>query len=281
MVRTLTCISSIFFMCSWEVQAQGKISDTEGGELFFYVDATLQNPITQIEDGDMMIYAQAMLTDDMVNLADGHTQVELSLRWKGQREVYEDVRDLGDKLMKVGGSEAEVFLVSLYDERRASLFFDQVEQSENLPLDLRVELLGGKYRNTVLASGWITLDLSQGKDQYIEYILGQNLDFTFDGSDAFKDDELKVRVIADFERRLGITIHQFAWSQRDPYTGDDRNYYRRQTGGMTYSAADGACYTSGVTVFDVSPNPSVSSYQYENDGTRFNPERIPCDRVKM
>jgi len=284
MVRILTYL--LLTLCITTAFAQSKLLEkmaamNAADALEFYADENLSTPITSISDGTMEFYVKAPVSKGKANKAQNYTKVEFNMSWDGRREVYEDVRDLGVKLSSVAkGKGYETFKVEFSDEEKADLFFDYVEDAKNEVINLESEFRGGRNRNDVLAAGTIQLDLSGGKKKYIEYVLSKNSDYSFDNTDAFQDDELKARVITDFENRWDIKIHQFAWGERVPYTGDDLRFYRRHTAGMTYTDDKGTCYKAGVSVFDVAAT-AESAYVYENDGSQFNPERIPCDRVKM
>ncbi len=284
MIKRLIYLLSILTV--FTASAQSKLLDKVAAmnapeELEFYSDERLSSPISRITDGTMEFWVKAPITKGKASKAQEYTKVELNMSWDGRREVYRDVRDLGEKLTKVAkGKGYEVFKIELSNEDRADLFFNYVEDSENAVVKLESQFRGGRNRNETLASGVLELDLTSGKEKYIEYLLSKNADYSFDNTDAFKDDDLKTRVITDFENRWDIKIHQFAWGERVPYTGDDLKFYRRHTAGITYTGSDGTCYKAGVSVFDVSATPE-GPYSYGNDGSQFNPERIPCERAKL
>ncbi len=250
-------------------------------EIEFYSDEELTDKIESISDGTYEFYVKVPIKKNLAQKCQHYLGVEVSLDLTNERTgVYSHYEDLPEKMMSYAKGDGYLtYKIDLKNEGKADLIWYYIQDAEQKEYELVCKFDGGRNRNIHLATGTLKFDLTSGNKQYLDYLLSRNADFNFDYEDQFIDNELKAELINHFKSLKKITITNFAWGERVPYTRDGVNY-RRHTAAITYKDDnDGRCYSAGLSVFTDTPYPRTD-YKFDGESVYINnSELIPCDNI--
>lgn len=244
----------------------------------FFSDETCTQPITSIQDGDYEFYAKVPIKKNLAKKAGNYTDISFSMQMEDSRKVYGLFKDIEITMAKIAKGIGHLTLtIDLKNREDAYLFWLYVEKEAAEDINLSFQLKAGMNRSTLMATGAMTLELSKGKSDYMNFILADKKDFVFDRTDKFSDENLKAELISAYKTK-GINIYDFAWGERVEYKEGLTNY-RRQTALITFKDKENKCYVAGLKAFTDTPYPR-SDYSWDGTSTTYhNAALVPCDKI--